>query len=68
MDLLTDPSLINTLSKLVHLELTNVTGSVSFVQNLTQLTHLGLYGTQMNGSLSFIQSLTHGNFSLETLA
>ena len=35
-----------------------MSGSLSFLQNLTQLQHLYLDNTQVSGSLSFLQDLT----------
>ena len=54
----TDPPIFSTLTKLTNLGLLKVSGSLSFLQNLTQLQTLGLSDTQVSGSLSFIQNLT----------
>ena len=54
----TDPPIFSTLTKLTKLGLLEVSGSLSFLQNLTQLQGLDLSDTYVSGSLSFIQNLT----------
>ena len=54
----TDPPIFSTLTKLTHLDLNEVSGTLSFLQNLTQLQYLDLEHTQVSGSLSFLQNLT----------
>ena len=56
----TNPPIISTLTKLTYLWLGSpcvsvvcVSGSLSFVQNLTQLQELHLINTQLSGSISF---------------
>merc|ERR1712185_515208 len=48
----TDPPILSTLTKLTHLKLFKVSGSLSFLQTLN------LSNTQVSGSLSFLQNLT----------
>ena len=52
----TNPSIMSALNKLTYLGLTGVSGSLSFVQNLTRLRELELAG-QVSGSLSSLQNL-----------
>ena len=54
----TEPSIFSTLIKLTYLSLCEVSGSLSFLQSLTQLQTLDLAETQVSGSLSFLQNLT----------
>ena len=53
----TDLPIVSTLTKLTHLWLEQVRGSLSFLQNLTQLQKLRLSDTQVSGSISFPQNL-----------
>ena len=54
----TDPPIISTLTKLTYLEVVEMSDSLAFLQNLTQLQCLFLNNTQVNGSITALPQLT----------